>query len=86
MHDFSLHHRGAVSASTNFVPKAGELVSAKFSDGAWYRAKVRRSSPLKKEAEVTSSTTGTKILWPSRIFVLLIPSSDLYLVKLKMPA
>ena len=52
MHDFSLHHR-ALGAPASFVPKGGDLVSAKFSDGSWYRAKVRRSSPLKKEAEVT---------------------------------
>ena len=53
MQDFSIHHRGAAVSPTNFFPKAGELVSAKFSDGSWYRAKFRRSSPLKKEAEVT---------------------------------
>ena len=45
MHDFSLHHQGAVAA-TNFVPKAGDLVSAKFSDGSWYRARVRRASEI----------------------------------------
>jgi staphylococcal nuclease domain-containing protein 1 len=52
MRDFALFHKGAVPPS-NFVPKAGDLVSAKFSsDGAWYRAKVRRASSIKKEAEV----------------------------------
>lgn len=59
MHDFSLHHRAA-PAPTNFVPKSGDLVSAKFSDGAWYRAKVRRSSPLKKEAELTFIDYGNQ--------------------------
>jgi len=35
-------------------------VSAKFSDGSWYRAKVRRSSALKKEAEVTFIDYGNQ--------------------------
>lgn len=43
-----------------FVPKGGDLVSAKFSDGAWYRAKVRRASPVKKEAEVTFIDYGNQ--------------------------
>ena len=59
MHDFSLHHQGAVAA-TNFVPKAGDLVSAKFSDGSWYRAKVRLASPVKREAEVTFIDYGNQ--------------------------
>ncbi|TDL26266.1 transcription factor [Rickenella mellea] len=59
MHEFSLHHRSALAAS-NFVPKGGDLVSAKFSDGSWYRAKIRRSSPLKKEAEVTFIDYGNQ--------------------------
>lgn len=59
MHDFSLHHQGAVSV-TNFVPKAGDLVSAKFSDGSWYRARVRRASPVKREAEVTFIDYGNQ--------------------------
>ncbi|KZT65949.1 hypothetical protein DAEQUDRAFT_696411 [Daedalea quercina L-15889] len=59
MHDFSLHHQGAVPAA-NFIPKGGDLVSAKFSDGSWYRAKVRRASPIKKEAEVTFIDYGNQ--------------------------
>ncbi|KAH8119402.1 transcription factor [Phellopilus nigrolimitatus] len=59
MHDFSLHHRAA-AAPSNFFPKGGDLVSAKFSDGSWYRARVRRSSPLKKEAEVTFIDYGNQ--------------------------
>ncbi|WVF72237.1 hypothetical protein IAT40_007049 [Kwoniella sp. CBS 6097] len=52
MSDFSLHHRQASSAApAGFSPKTGELVSAKFSeDNQWYRAKVKRSSAIKKEA------------------------------------
>ncbi|KAF5370772.1 hypothetical protein D9758_002014 [Tetrapyrgos nigripes] len=60
MRDFSLHHRGAVSVPSDFVPKGGDLVSAKFSDGSWYRAKVRRASPIKKEAEVTFIDYGNQ--------------------------
>ena len=59
MHDFSLHHR-VPAPPPDFVPKSGELVSAKFSDGSWYRAKVRRASPLKKEAEVTFIDYGNQ--------------------------
>ncbi|KAF9566683.1 transcription factor [Agrocybe pediades] len=60
MREFSIHHRGAVSSPPGFVPKGGDLVSAKFSDGAWYRAKVRRSSPIKREAEVTFIDYGNQ--------------------------
>lgn len=59
MQDFSIHHQG-INSSASFVPKNGDLVSAKFSDGSWYRAKVRRSSPVKKEAEVTFIDYGNQ--------------------------
>ncbi|KAL1745690.1 hypothetical protein HDZ31DRAFT_62896 [Schizophyllum fasciatum] len=51
---------GAVSSPPGFVPRGGDLVSARFSDGAWYRAKIRRSSPVKKEAEVTFIDYGNQ--------------------------
>ncbi|KAJ3516427.1 hypothetical protein NLJ89_g1138 [Agrocybe chaxingu] len=60
MREFSIHHRTPIQSPTGFAPKGGDLVSAKFSDGAWYRAKVRRSSPLKKEAEVTFIDYGNQ--------------------------
>jgi len=60
MRDFSLHHRSAPPVPSNFVPEGGQLVSAKFSDGSWYRAKIRRASPLKKEAEVTFIDYGNQ--------------------------
>ncbi|KAG1737619.1 hypothetical protein EDB19DRAFT_1909600 [Suillus lakei] len=60
MRDFSLHHRVAHPSPSNFVPKAGDLVSAKFSDGSWYRARIRRASPVKKEAEVTFIDYGNQ--------------------------
>ncbi|KAK7053364.1 hypothetical protein VNI00_003990 [Paramarasmius palmivorus] len=60
MREFSLHHSGAVSVPAGFTPKGGDLVSAKFSDGAWYRAKIKRSSPLKKEAELTFIDYGNQ--------------------------
>jgi staphylococcal nuclease domain-containing protein 1 len=59
MRDFSLHYN-SVATPVDFVPKNGELVSAKFSDGAWYRAKVRRISTVKKEAEVTFIDYGNQ--------------------------
>lgn len=59
MRDFSQHHRSTLAAS-NFLPKSGDLVSAKFSDGSWYRAKIRRASPIKKEAEVTFIDYGNQ--------------------------
>ncbi|GAA5833480.1 hypothetical protein JCM9279_001538 [Rhodotorula babjevae] len=55
MGDLTLFHQDDAQAPVpgNFVPRSGDLVSAKFSvDNAWYRAKVRRSNPAKKEAEV----------------------------------
>ena len=59
MRDFSLHHKTAPPAP-GFIPRNGDLVSARFSDGSWYRAKVRRASPPKKEAEVTFIDYGNK--------------------------
>ncbi|KZT08461.1 transcription factor [Laetiporus sulphureus 93-53] len=59
MRDFSLYHKGATETS-GFVPRSGDLVSAKFSDGSWYRAKVRRASPVKKQAEVTFIDYGNQ--------------------------
>jgi staphylococcal nuclease domain-containing protein 1 len=59
MREFSLHHHSAATPA-HFEPKSGDLVSAKFSDGSWYRAKVRRSSPIKKEAEVTFIDYGNQ--------------------------
>ncbi|KIM75079.1 hypothetical protein PILCRDRAFT_827642 [Piloderma croceum F 1598] len=59
MHEFSIHHKSAAAAS-GFIPKGGDLVSAKFSDGSWYRAKIRRASPIKKEAEVTFIDYGNQ--------------------------
>ncbi|KAG8680157.1 hypothetical protein FRC09_018442, partial [Ceratobasidium sp. 395] len=53
MKEFAVHYRNAPIVPS-FVPKAGELIAAKFStDGAWYRAKVKRSSAAKKEVELT---------------------------------
>ncbi|THH26712.1 hypothetical protein EUX98_g7479 [Antrodiella citrinella] len=59
MRDFSLHHKSAQQHAA-VTPRNGELVSAKFSDGQWYRAKVRRASPIKKEAEVTFIDYGNQ--------------------------
>jgi staphylococcal nuclease domain-containing protein 1 len=59
MRDFSVHYKGT-RPPPGFVPKAGELVSAKFSDGAWYRAKIRRASPVKREAEVAFIDYGNQ--------------------------
>ncbi|KZO98957.1 transcription factor [Calocera viscosa TUFC12733] len=60
MSDFAIYNRTASSAP-GFVPKKGDLVSAKFSaDGQWYRAKVVRSSPVKKEAEITFIDYGNQ--------------------------
>ncbi|KAG6845898.1 hypothetical protein H0H87_000704 [Tephrocybe sp. NHM501043] len=60
MRDFSIHHQSPIAAPPGFVPKGGDLVSAKFSDGSWYRAKIRRASPIKKEAEVTFIDYGNQ--------------------------
>ncbi|KAF9237524.1 hypothetical protein BU15DRAFT_88689 [Melanogaster broomeanus] len=59
MRDFSLHHKSA-AVPPGFTPTNGDLVSAKFSDGSWYRAKIRRASPIKKEAEVTFIDYGNQ--------------------------
>ena len=52
MKDFALHHK-APSAAAPIIPRSGDLVSARFSvDAQWYRARVLRSNPQKKQAEV----------------------------------
>jgi staphylococcal nuclease domain-containing protein 1 len=60
MKDFALHYKGASATPAGYTPKSGELVAAKFSDGSWYRAKVRRVSAVKKEAEVTFIDYGNQ--------------------------
>lgn len=60
MKDFALHHKTAGPAPGGFSPRPGDLVSAKFSDGEWYRAKVRKSSSVKKEAQVTFIDYGNQ--------------------------
>ena len=70
MKEFSISHRGTSGAASGPPPKSGDLVSAKFTDGEWYRARVRRASPAKQEAEVTfidygnQSTVGFKDIRP----------------------
>lgn len=66
MGDLTLFNDDNANAGpAGFVPRSGELVSAKFSaDDAWYRAKVRRSHPGKKEAEVLYIDCTSR-LWTS---------------------
>lgn len=64
MREFSTYHQSYIPSSHVFLPKGGDLVSAKFSDGFWYRAKVRRASPLKKEAELTFIDYGNQSIVP----------------------
>lgn len=53
MSELTLFHQSSDVTPAGFTPRSGDLVSAKFSqDGQWYRAKVRKSNPGKKEAEV----------------------------------
>ena len=56
MHEFSLYHQSAPAAPAGFTPRGGEG----FSGGAWYLAKNRRSSAIKKEAEVTFIDYGNQ--------------------------
>ncbi|GAA5875888.1 hypothetical protein JCM3774_001113 [Rhodotorula dairenensis] len=59
------HAENANAGPAGFVPRSGELVSAKFSaDDAWYRAKVKRSHPGKKEAEVLYIDYGNTEIVP----------------------
>ena len=53
MRDFASHHKTAGPGSAGFAPKSGDLVSARFSDGQWHRAKVKKASAVKKEAQLT---------------------------------
>lgn len=54
MSDLGLHHRNqANQAPSGWAPKTGDLISARFSeDNQWYRARVKRVSTLKKEAQI----------------------------------
>ena len=60
MKEFSLHHKTAGPSPAGFAPRPGDLVSAKFSDGQWYRAKVKKSSAVKKEAQLTFIDYGNQ--------------------------
>jgi staphylococcal nuclease domain-containing protein 1 len=59
MCDFSAHYKGT-TPSPGFAPKAGNLVSAKISDGASCRAKIRYVSTVKLEAEVNFIDYGNQ--------------------------
>ena len=51
MSDFAFFHRTAQPAPV--TPRSGDHVAAKFTaDKQWYRARVKRSNPAKKQAEV----------------------------------
>lgn len=63
MVEFSKHYQNAPTPP-GFIPKASDMISAKFSDGQWYRAKVRRASPAKREAEVTFIDYGNRSTVP----------------------
>ncbi|KIM20084.1 hypothetical protein M408DRAFT_30677 [Serendipita vermifera MAFF 305830] len=63
MVEFAKHYQNAPSPP-GYAPKGQELISAKFSDGQWYRAKVRRVSPAKREAEVTFIDYGNRSTVP----------------------
>ncbi|KAM0752525.1 hypothetical protein T439DRAFT_324618 [Meredithblackwellia eburnea MCA 4105] len=53
MGDLTVHHKGSDVAPANFVPRTNDVVSAKFSaDDNWYRARIRRCNPSRKEADV----------------------------------
>lgn len=61
MEEFSLHHKSPAATSSSFIPRAGDLISAKFSqDGAWYRALIRKTSPGLKEAQVSFIDYGNQ--------------------------
>ncbi|KAK4054505.1 hypothetical protein OIV83_000999 [Microbotryomycetes sp. JL201] len=69
MGDLTLHHKNADEGPAQFVPKTGELVSAQFSqDNVWYRARVLRVNPGRKEASITFVDYGNNEIAPfSRI-------------------
>lgn len=51
MSDFAAFHRTA--QPTPIVPRSGDHVAARFTaDDQWYRARVKKSNPAKKQAEV----------------------------------
>ncbi|KAN0062615.1 hypothetical protein ACQY0O_005148 [Thecaphora frezii] len=68
MAEFSLHHKSAAASTTSgFFPRAGDLVSAKFSqDGQWYRAVIKRASAGAKTADVVFVDYGNKETLPFR--------------------
>ncbi|KAF9094118.1 hypothetical protein BGX23_002501 [Mortierella sp. AD031] len=53
MSELGIHHKNASTAPESWKPRAGEIVSAKFTeDDQWYRAKVLRNVPESKSVEV----------------------------------
>jgi len=70
MSDLALHNRNVANAApAGFTPRAGDVVAAKWSeDNQWYRAKVKKSSAIKKEATVYLMDYGNEETMPfSRI-------------------
>jgi staphylococcal nuclease domain-containing protein 1 len=54
MSEFANFHKTPnAKAQPGWTPKAGEIISAQWSeDDRWYRARVKRASAMKKECEV----------------------------------
>lgn len=70
MSDLALSNRNVSNAApAGFTPRTGDIVSAKWSeDNQWYRAKVKKSSAVKKEALVVLMDYGNEEAMPfSRI-------------------
>ncbi|KAK4705914.1 staphylococcal nuclease domain-containing protein 1, partial [Phenoliferia sp. Uapishka_3] len=65
MSELTIFQQGADGAPANFVPRSNDVVSAKFTaDDTWYRARVRKSNPAKKEAEVLYIDYGNSEVIP----------------------
>ncbi|KAI5475177.1 transcription factor (Snd1/p100) [Pseudohyphozyma bogoriensis] len=69
MSDLTLHHKSSDVTPANFVPRTNDVVSAKFSaDDTWYRARIRRCNPARKEADIIYIDYGnTEIIPFSRL-------------------
>lgn len=69
MLDLTVHHADPKNDVAGFVPRTNDIVSAKFSaDDTWYRGRIRRCNPTRKEAEVLYMDYGNSEIVPfSRI-------------------
>lgn len=65
MSELTIHNADPKNDIAGFVPRTNDIVSAQFSvDNTWYRGRIRRCNPARKEAEVYYMDYGNSEIVP----------------------